>query len=88
MNESVFGGGDRGELLQIILGDGEGDVVVMDEVFEVAERVKAVLERVGSGFCLAESGSGASRTSRVVTVGGELRIGELIFHVGSLAFLC
>jgi len=49
LGEGVFGRSDRLELLGEVGCDFEGEVVVVDEVFKVAEAVEAVLERTRGG---------------------------------------
>ena len=50
---------------------GEGDVVFVDEVFEVAEAIEAVLEGIGGGAELSRGAAWAGGFPGVSAVGGE-----------------
>ena len=71
VDEGDLGGGDGVELFDVVGDDGEGDVVVGDEVVEVADGVEAVLERVGGGLEFAGGGTGAGGLESVGPVGSE-----------------
>jgi len=76
MDEQHFGGCDRVELFDQIGCNGEGLVVVGDEVVEVPQGVEAVLEGVGGGFELAGGRTGAGGFGCVSAVGVEGRFGH------------
>lgn len=71
VDEGHLARGDGVELFDEVGSDGEGDVVVGDEVVEVLHGVEAVLQGVGSGFELAGRSAGAGGLESVGSVGSE-----------------
>ncbi len=53
MDQGHLGGCDGVELFDEVCGDGEGLIVVGDEVIEVSQGIEAVFEGVGGGLELA-----------------------------------
>jgi len=71
VEEGDLGGGDGVELVEEILDDLEGDLVIVDEGIEIGEGEDAVFEGIGGGDDFALGGAGAGGFEGVGAIGGE-----------------